>query len=141
MSSEAPRAEALSLESLELGAHPLIAPLLERLKLRELLSEVLPVPERRAKLAPVDSALVPVRNFTLSSASGVCSPHRQPGMDWYASAAGVGRVLAYIRTARRKGYAPLNTTSCGTSTRSATRRSWSLRWCETTASHLSQQVR
>ncbi len=65
MGSKDLRGEALSLESLEVGAHPLIEPLLERLGLRELLSQALGAPDRRVKLAPVDSALVLVRNFTL----------------------------------------------------------------------------
>jgi transposase len=57
--------EALSLESLEVGVHPLIEPLLERLGIRELLEEALPRAHPRAKLAPLDSALVLIRNFTL----------------------------------------------------------------------------
>lgn len=65
MSTEVHNGEALTLESLEVGAHPLIEPLLERMKVREWLSQQLPVPDRRTKLAPVDSALVLVRNFIL----------------------------------------------------------------------------
>jgi transposase len=57
--------EALDLESLEVGAHPLIEPLLERLKLREFLQQAFSAPDTRIKLAALDSALVLVRNFTL----------------------------------------------------------------------------
>ncbi len=57
MSIETSSEDALSLESLEIGAHPLVEPLLERLRVRELLSEALPVPDPRAKLAPIEAAL------------------------------------------------------------------------------------
>lgn len=58
--------EALALESLYLGGHPIIEPLLERLRLRTFLEEALGRPDPRIKLSPVDSAMVLVRNFTLS---------------------------------------------------------------------------
>jgi len=64
--SESHSADAgLALESLEVGAHPLIGALLERLQLRELLQRALPTSSRRMKLAAVDSALVMIRNFAL----------------------------------------------------------------------------
>ena len=56
----------LSLESLYVGGHPIITPFMERLRLREFLEEALGPPDRRFKLTPADSALVLVRNFTLS---------------------------------------------------------------------------
>lgn len=65
MSKQEARREALVLESLEVGAHPLIEPLLERLGLREFLQHAFARPDPRLKLAPVDSALVLIRNFTL----------------------------------------------------------------------------
>jgi transposase len=58
--------EALTLESLGIGGHPLIQPLVQRLRLRELLTEALGPLDRRLKLDPVDSLLLLVRNFTLS---------------------------------------------------------------------------
>jgi transposase len=58
--------EALALESLYVGGHPIIEPLLKRLRVREFLEEALGRPDRRLKLPPVDSALLLVRNFTLS---------------------------------------------------------------------------
>ena len=53
------------LESRQVGAHPLIEPLIERLRLRESLQQAFSAPDPRVKLAPLDSALVLVRNFTL----------------------------------------------------------------------------
>jgi len=58
--------DALRLESEEIGAHPLIQPLIERLKLRQFLSEAFGKPDARLKLPHVDSALLLVRNFVLS---------------------------------------------------------------------------
>jgi len=57
--------EALSLESLSLGGQPLLGPFLQRLRLRSFLDEALGPPDSRAKLPPVDSALLLVRNFAL----------------------------------------------------------------------------
>ena len=65
MPEQEPLSETLVLESLEVGAHPLIEPLLERLRLREFLQQALLPPDSRIKLAAIDSALVLVRNFTL----------------------------------------------------------------------------
>jgi transposase len=65
MSKQEPLSEALVLESLQVGAHPLVEPLIERLRLREFLQQAFSAPEPRIKLAPLDSALVLVRNFTL----------------------------------------------------------------------------
>lgn len=60
------RTDELKLESRYLGGHPLIRPFVERLRLREHLTEALGPPERRLKLDPVDSALLLIRNFVLS---------------------------------------------------------------------------
>jgi len=57
--------EALSLESLAIGAQPLLRPVMERLRLRELLTEALGPLDGRLKLDPVDSLLLLVRNFAL----------------------------------------------------------------------------
>ena len=57
--------ETLALESLQVGALPLIEPLIKRLRLREFLQQAFSSPNPRIKLAAVDSALVLVRNFTL----------------------------------------------------------------------------
>jgi len=65
MSKQEPLLEALSLESLQVGAHPFIEPLLERLRLREFSRQAPSSPDPRVKLAAVASALVRVRNFTL----------------------------------------------------------------------------
>ncbi len=65
MSKQEPLSEALVLESLQVGAHPLIEPLIQRLRLREFLQQAFSSPNPRIKLAAVDSALVLVRNFTL----------------------------------------------------------------------------
>lgn len=61
-----PAQDRLQLESDEIGAHPLIQPLIERLRLRELFAEAFGKPDARLKLALVDSALLLVRNFVLS---------------------------------------------------------------------------
>lgn len=58
--------DQLQLESDEIGAHPLIQPLIERLRLRELFAEAFGKPDARLKLPLVDSALLLVRNFVLS---------------------------------------------------------------------------
>ena len=54
------------LESLYLGAHPLIQPLFERLRLRTFFQEALGKPDGRLRVSHVDAALLLVRNFTLS---------------------------------------------------------------------------
>jgi len=56
----------LSLDSLYVGGQPLITPYLERLRVREFLSEALGPPDPRAKLAPVDTAILLLRNIILS---------------------------------------------------------------------------
>lgn len=58
-------ADGLTLESLSIGAQPLIKPFLERLRLRELLADALGPMDRRLQLDPVDSLLLLVRNFAL----------------------------------------------------------------------------
>jgi transposase len=58
--------DALRLESLRLGGLPVIQPFLERLRVRAFLDELLGTPDPRLKLPPVDSAMLLVRNFTLS---------------------------------------------------------------------------
>lgn len=58
--------DALTLESLGVGGHPLIRPFAHRLRLRELLSDALGPMDRRLKLNPVDSLLLLVRNVALS---------------------------------------------------------------------------
>ena len=58
--------DGLTLESLGIGGHPLIQPLMERLRLRELLSDALGPVDRRFKLDPADSLLLLVRNIALS---------------------------------------------------------------------------
>jgi len=58
--------DGLTLESLQIGGHPLIEPFLERLRVRERLAEALGPPDRRLKLPHADSAMILVRNFTLS---------------------------------------------------------------------------
>jgi transposase len=59
-------AAALRLESVEIGAQPLLRPLLQRLRLRPLMAEALGPRDRRLKLDPVDSLLLLLRNVTLS---------------------------------------------------------------------------
>jgi transposase len=58
--------DTLALESLYLGGLPIIRPFLERLRVRAFLDELLGTPDSRLKLPPVDSAMLLVRNFTLS---------------------------------------------------------------------------
>ena len=58
--------DALALESLYRGGLPIIRPFLERLRVRAFLDELLGTPDSRLKLPPVDSAMLLVRNFTLS---------------------------------------------------------------------------
>lgn len=58
--------ETMSLESLELGAQPLLGPFITRLHLRRFFQESLGKLDSRLALSPVDSALVILRNFTLS---------------------------------------------------------------------------
>jgi transposase len=58
--------DALALESLCLGGHPIIEPFLKRSRVRAFLEEALGRPDPRLKLPPVDSAMLLVRNFTLS---------------------------------------------------------------------------
>jgi transposase len=58
--------DGFSLESLYLGGLPIIQPFLERLRLRPFLDELFGVPDSRLKLPPADSAMLLVRNFTLS---------------------------------------------------------------------------
>lgn len=60
------REEELRLESEEIGAQPLIQPIIERLRLREFLERAFGRPDARLKLHHVDSALLLVRNFALS---------------------------------------------------------------------------
>jgi hypothetical protein len=55
--------DQLQLESDEIGAHPLIQPLIERLRLRELFADAFGKPDARLKLALVDSALLLVRKL------------------------------------------------------------------------------
>lgn len=59
-------ADALSLESLYLGALPIAQPFLERLRVMDLIEEALGRPDRRIKLPPGKSAMVMVRNIILS---------------------------------------------------------------------------
>lgn len=59
-------ADDLALESLYLGGLPIIQPFLERLRVRAYLDELLGTPDSRIKLPAVDSAMLMVRNFTLS---------------------------------------------------------------------------
>lgn len=56
----------LSLESLYVGGQPLITPYIERLRVREFLSEALGPADPRTKLAPVDTAILLLRNIILS---------------------------------------------------------------------------
>lgn len=57
--------DALALESLQVGGHPLIRPFLERLRVHAFLTEALGRPDPRTKLPPADSAMLLVRNFVL----------------------------------------------------------------------------
>ncbi len=58
--------DELALESLCLGGHPIIRPFLERLGVRSFLEQAFGRPDPRLKLPHVDSAMLLVRNFTLS---------------------------------------------------------------------------
>jgi transposase len=58
--------DRLQLESDEIAAHPLIQPLIERLRLRSFFAEAFGQPDARLKLPHVDAALLLVRNFVLS---------------------------------------------------------------------------
>lgn len=58
--------DSLSLESLYLGGLPVIRPFLKRLGVRKFLEETLGEPDPRSKMPPVESAILLVRNFTLS---------------------------------------------------------------------------
>ena len=58
--------DGFSLESLYLGGLPIIQPFLERLSVRPFLDELFGVPDSRLKLPPTDSAMLLVRNFSLS---------------------------------------------------------------------------
>ncbi|MEW6755547.1 MAG: DUF4277 domain-containing protein [Candidatus Latescibacterota bacterium] len=59
-------AATLTLEALQVGAHPLVRPFLERLDLRAHLQAAFAPADRRWRLSPVDSALLLVRHFALS---------------------------------------------------------------------------
>jgi hypothetical protein len=56
----------LELQSEEIGAQPLIQPIVQRLRLREFFEQAFGRPDTRLKLPHVDSALLLVRNFVLS---------------------------------------------------------------------------
>jgi len=58
--------DQLQLESEEIAAHPLIQPLIERLRLHSFFSEAFGKPDARLKLPHADAALLLVRNFVLS---------------------------------------------------------------------------
>jgi len=58
--------DALVLESLYVGGLPIIQPFIERLRVRAFLDELLGIPDSRLKLPTADSAMLLVRNFTLS---------------------------------------------------------------------------
>ena len=58
--------EGLQLRSYQVGALPLVNRLLERMRLREILSEHLPADDPRTELATVSALLVLVRNVLLS---------------------------------------------------------------------------
>ncbi len=58
--------DQLQLESDEVAAHPLIQPLIDRLRLRSFLAEAFGKPDARLKLPHTDAALLLVRNFVLS---------------------------------------------------------------------------
>jgi transposase len=59
-------AEPLSLESHEIGGQPLIAPFLDRLGLRTFFEGALGEADRRLRLSHTKTALLMIRNFTLS---------------------------------------------------------------------------
>jgi transposase len=58
--------DGLQLRSEEIGAQPLIQPLVQRLRLRDFFDQAFGRPDARLKLPHVDSALLLVRNFVLS---------------------------------------------------------------------------
>ena len=58
--------DRLQLESDEVAAHPLIQPLIDRLRLRPLFADAFGTADARLKLPHVDAALLLVRNFVLS---------------------------------------------------------------------------
>lgn len=58
--------DELQLVSDHIGAHPLIQPLLDRLRLRDFFATAFGQPDTRLQLSHVDGALLLVRNFTLS---------------------------------------------------------------------------
>ncbi len=66
MRSKEALTNAVALESLSLGGLPIIQPFLERLRVRSFLEELFGIPDCRLKLSPMDSAMLLVRNFTLS---------------------------------------------------------------------------
>lgn len=55
-----------TLESLQIGGHPILEPFLERLGLRRFFEQALGPLDQRLALSPVEGALVMVRNFALS---------------------------------------------------------------------------
>ncbi|MBI5504223.1 MAG: IS1634 family transposase [Deltaproteobacteria bacterium] len=55
-----------TLESLQIGGHPILQPFLRRLGLRRFFEDALGRLDKRLALSPVDAALVLVRNFALS---------------------------------------------------------------------------
>lgn len=57
---------AFELESLEIGAHPLISPVLEQLQIHEHLVKALPRTDGRTKLCVAESAMVMLRNIIVS---------------------------------------------------------------------------
>ena len=59
-------AQGLQLRSYQVGALPLVNRLLERMRLREILSEHLPADDPRTELSTVSALLVLVRNVLLS---------------------------------------------------------------------------
>ena len=58
--------DQLQLVSDEVGAHPVIQPLIDRLRLREFFAAAFGQPDTRLQLPDVDGALLLVRNFVLS---------------------------------------------------------------------------
>ena len=60
------RDRGLGLESLYVGGQPLVDPYLGRLRIRQFLADALGPADPRAKLAPVDTAMLLVRNVLLS---------------------------------------------------------------------------
>jgi hypothetical protein len=56
----------LALDSRYVGAQPLVAPFLERLRVHAFLAEALGRPDARARLVPVETAVLLLRNIVLS---------------------------------------------------------------------------